>query len=92
VIKLWAIIFCCIAWPCALTASGGPVAQTVTLSASSPCACGAHPPGPPEDREDAPYANQPSDLRPFSKLLDSWGRSRIIPNRPSGCACCTERS
>ena len=28
------------------------------------CECGAHPPGPPRDREVAPYAGEPTDLSP----------------------------
>ncbi len=35
---------------------------------STPCSCGAHPPGPPPNRELSPYANAPEDMRPFSKF------------------------
>src|ERR1039458_8215411 len=39
------------------------------LNAQSPtCACGAQPPGPPVSRTAVPYANEPDDLRPFSKF------------------------
>ena len=36
------------------------------------CSCGSDPPGPPPNRELRPYANEPADLRPFSKLTTPY--------------------
>jgi ABC-type branched-subunit amino acid transport system substrate-binding protein len=45
------------------------LAAPLCLGAQAPaCACGAHPPGPPESRTLAPYGGTPEDLRPFSKF------------------------
>jgi len=38
----------------------------------SPCSCGANPPGRPETRTLAPYANAPDDLRPFSRYTKPY--------------------
>jgi hypothetical protein len=38
------------------------------MAQTLPCACGKHPPGPPAPRSLKPYANEPDDLRPFSKF------------------------
>jgi branched-chain amino acid transport system substrate-binding protein len=56
-----------------------------------PCACGAHPPGPPAPRSLKPYADTPEDLRPFSKfttpyyeyyqdLIEYNGAARDVPD------------
>jgi branched-chain amino acid transport system substrate-binding protein len=39
---------------------------------TSPCSCGANPPGPPQNRELRPYANEPEDMRPFSKFTTPY--------------------
>ena len=39
---------------------------------TGPCSCGANPPGPPPNRELRPYANEPPDLRPFSKFTTPY--------------------
>jgi ABC-type branched-subunit amino acid transport system substrate-binding protein len=36
------------------------------------CECGAHPPGPPPNREARPYAGAPEDMRPFSKFTKPY--------------------
>jgi len=46
-----------------LTAAGA-IAQT--------CSCGANPPSHPRSRTNAPYANEPEDLRPFSKFTQPY--------------------
>ena len=46
-----------------LTAAGA-MAQT--------CSCGANPPSPPRSRTNAPYANEPEDLQPFSKFTQPY--------------------
>jgi len=56
-----------------------------------PCSCGAHPPGRPQTRTMKPYAQEPEDLRPFSKftapyyehytdLVEYNGAARDIPD------------
>ncbi|MGC9952097.1 MAG: ABC transporter substrate-binding protein [Bryobacteraceae bacterium] len=37
-----------------------------------PCSCGANPPGRPEPRTMAPYANAPDDLRPYSRYTKPY--------------------
>jgi len=37
-----------------------------------PCSCGASPPGRPEPRTLAPYANAPDDLRPYSRFTKPY--------------------
>ena len=37
-----------------------------------PCSCGANPPGRPETRTMAPYANAPDDLRPYSRFTKPY--------------------
>jgi ABC-type branched-subunit amino acid transport system substrate-binding protein len=44
------------------------------------CECGAHPPGPPRDRTVKPYANEPDDLRPYSKFATPYDLNYISPN------------
>ena len=60
-------------------------------TASTPCACGKNPPGPPPNRTLKPYTGAPEDLRPFSKftkpyyeyyqdLIEYNGAARDIPD------------
>jgi len=44
------------------------------------CECGVHPPGPPRDRAVKPYANEPDDLRPYSKFATPYDLNYINPN------------
>src|SRR5271157_2615938 len=53
---------------------------------SHKCECGAHPPGPPKDREVVPYAGEPSDLSPYSKFAAPYDLNYIHPNIYSGAA------
>jgi len=39
---------------------------------SSGCSCGSNPPGRPEKRTMKPYAQEPEDLRPFSKFTTPY--------------------
>ena len=68
---------------------GGAGAFACQLSAQT-CSCGANPPGPPQNREQRPYANTPEDMRPFSKftvpyyenydkLVEYNGAARDVP-------------
>jgi len=48
------------------------------------CECGAHPPGPPRDREVVPYAGEPKDLSPYVKFADPYFLNYTHPNIYSG--------
>jgi hypothetical protein len=48
----------------ALLSAASAIAQT--------CSCGANPPGPPPVRTLVPYANEPEDLRPFSRFTKPY--------------------
>ena len=48
------------------------------------CACGAHPPGPPKDREVLPYAGEPDDLSPYAKFATPYDLNYTHPNIYSG--------
>jgi branched-chain amino acid transport system substrate-binding protein len=50
------------------------------------CECGAHPPGPPKDREVVPYAGEPTDLSPYSKFAAPYDLNYTHPNIYSGAA------
>lgn len=63
---------------CALRAAG----QTAPAPSKDThvCECGAHPPGPPRDRTVKPYANEPDDLRPYSKFATPYDLNYTNPN------------
>src|SRR5579863_8445889 len=48
------------------------------------CECGAHPPGPPRDREVKPYAGEPADLSPYAKFAAPYDLNYTYPNIYSG--------
>ncbi len=48
------------------------------------CSCGAHPPGPPRDREVTPYAGEPADLSPYAKFAAPYDLNYTHPNIYSG--------
>jgi len=48
------------------------LAASALAQSPGPCACGANPPGRPETRTLAPYANAPDDLRPFSRFTKPY--------------------
>jgi len=50
------------------------------------CECGAHPPGPPRDREVTPYAGEPEDLRPYQKFAAPYDTNYTRPNIYMGAA------
>jgi len=43
------------------------------------CECGAHPPGPPRDREVVPYAGEPADMRPYAKFTAPYDTNYTRP-------------
>ena len=72
-------------------AIGALLTSVACAQASSPCACGHNPPGPPTSRTLKPYTGAPDDLRPFSKyttpyheyyqdLVEYNGAARDIPD------------
>ena len=50
----------------------------------STCECGAHPPGPPQDRVVTPYAGEPGDLSPYSKFAAPYDLNYVHPNIYTG--------
>ena len=67
--------------------SGLPMSQyesPVKVTGTGTCACGAHPPGPPRDREVAPYAGEPQDLSPYEKFSTPYFLNYTHPNIYSG--------
>jgi branched-chain amino acid transport system substrate-binding protein len=85
---------CTMAATCALQAlaqqySGQDAAQatgqiTSPVTGKGTCACGAHPPGPVNDRVVAPYAGEPADLSPYAKFAAPYDLNYIHPNIYSG--------
>jgi ABC-type branched-subunit amino acid transport system substrate-binding protein len=74
---------CLLATGCALSAAGQSASSPAHSSAGKDahvCQCGAHPPGPPRDRTVKPYANEPDDLRPYSKFATPYDLNYINPN------------
>jgi branched-chain amino acid transport system substrate-binding protein len=74
--KAWLFMAACVL-ASGTTASG--FAQAPDKSAKT-CECGAHPPGPPRDRNVAPYAGEPSDLSPYSKFAAPYDLNYTHPN------------
>ena len=50
------------------------------------CECGAHPPGPPKDREVTPYAGEPDDMKPYAKFATPYDLNYVRPNIYVGAA------
>jgi len=76
---------------CICTAAGASIllSQSATPSPAPPahvCECGAHPPGPPRDREVVPYAGEPDDMRPYSKFAVPYDTNYTHPNIYVGAA------
>ena len=70
----------------ALWAAGAvlPIAAQDANPAAHKCECGAHPPGPPRDREVVPYAGEPEDLSPWVKFATPYDLNYTHPNIYSG--------
>ncbi len=78
---------CWLAAGCALRAAGQAAPTPLQATAGKGahvCECGAHPPGPPRDRTVKPYANEPDDLRPYSKFATPYDLNYISPNIYTG--------
>ena len=65
-------------------AADGPGPTSITSEVKGKCECGAHPPGPPKDREVTPYAGEPADLSPYSKFAAPYDLNYTHPNIYSG--------
>jgi ABC-type branched-subunit amino acid transport system substrate-binding protein len=59
---------------------------TGTVNAAKVCECGAHPPGPPRDREVTPYAGEPADMTPYAKFAAPYDLNYTRPNIYAGAA------
>ena len=67
--------------------SAGPEASKTAIKAKArDCECGAHPPGPPRDREVVPYAGEPDDLKPYAKFAAPYDTNYTHPNIYVGAA------
>jgi len=81
--RLLLIAACWLAVGFALRATGQAAPKPAHASKKQDaheCECGAHPPGPPRDRTVKPYANEPDDLRPYSKFATPYDLNYISPN------------
>ncbi len=72
-----------LAGTCAVAIVGGALAWG---QAAHPCECGAHPPGPPPDREVTPYAGTPQDLEPYEHYVKPYYQNYTHPNIYAGAA------
>ncbi|MGA3011887.1 MAG: ABC transporter substrate-binding protein [Terracidiphilus sp.] len=59
---------------------------TDAVNGAHVCECGAHPPGPPRDREVKPYAGEPADMRPYAKFAAPYDLNYTRPNIYAGAA------
>ena len=66
--------------------SGQNVGLETDKTKARVCECGAHPPGPPRDREVVPYAGEPDDLKPYSKFAAPYDTNYTRPNIYVGAA------
>jgi ABC-type branched-subunit amino acid transport system substrate-binding protein len=71
-------------WTVAVCTVGLVFATYVAAQSAKTCECGAHPPGPPKDREVTPYAGEPADLSPYAKFAAPYDLNYIRPNIYSG--------
>jgi branched-chain amino acid transport system substrate-binding protein len=79
--RLFLIAVCCLSAGGALRAAGQATPAPASNGKNAHvCECGAHPPGPPRDRTVKPYANEPDDLRPYSKFATPYDLNYVNPN------------
>jgi ABC-type branched-subunit amino acid transport system substrate-binding protein len=80
----WLLVAACaVVWSAGVSCAAQDVTKIAGGSAKV-CECGAHPPGPPRDREVAPYAGEPADMSPYSKFAAPYDRNYTHPNIYSG--------
>jgi len=81
------VIFGILAAGVAVHCLGQDTAKAInTSTGKKTCECGAHPPGPPRDREVAPYAGEPADMRPYAKFRAPYDTNYTRPNIYMGAA------
>jgi hypothetical protein len=69
--KGWLLVgMCWLAMGAVMAAAGQGASKRV-------CECGAHPPGPPKDREVTPYAGEPDDMKPYAKFATPYDLNYI---------------
>ena len=73
------LVLVCTAWAAAQAPAAGPAAPGKHV-----CACGVHPPGPPQDRVVEPYAGEPKDMSPYVKFAEPYDLNYIHPNIYTG--------
>ena len=74
----------CLCAACLVVACAAGAACQSAGSERRVCECGANPPAPPRDRTVAPYANEPDDLRPYSKFAAPYDVNYVHPNIYAG--------
>jgi ABC-type branched-subunit amino acid transport system substrate-binding protein len=81
--KIWLLVAVCIFIASNLA---GQEMGKQSVNGAKVCECGAHPPGPPRDREVTPYAGEPADMRPYSKFAQPYDTNYTHPNIYMGAA------
>jgi ABC-type branched-subunit amino acid transport system substrate-binding protein len=81
------VIFIIVAAGAAARCVGQDMAEKMdTSTGKRACECGAHPPGPPRDREVVPYAGEPTEMRPYAKFRAPYDTNYTRPNIYMGAA------
>jgi branched-chain amino acid transport system substrate-binding protein len=80
--KAWLLTATCIIASAGAIRVSGQDASSI--QAAHVCECGAHPPGPPQDRAMAPYAGEPADMSPYSKFAAPYDLNYVHPNVYAG--------
>ncbi|HVN93319.1 MAG TPA: ABC transporter substrate-binding protein [Terracidiphilus sp.] len=60
------------------------IAMSLVAQSVQVCECGKHPPAPPRDRTEKPYAGEPRDLRPYAKFEAPYFENYLEPNIYTG--------
>jgi branched-chain amino acid transport system substrate-binding protein len=80
-----ALLWAACGWQASSQAPKGQTPGVVGQNAHV-CECGAHPPGPPRDREVVPYAGEPDDMKPYAKFAAPYDTNYTHPNIYVGAA------
>jgi ABC-type branched-subunit amino acid transport system substrate-binding protein len=81
--KGWLLVAVCVL---AASSLAGQEMGKQSVNGAKVCACGAHPPGPPRDREVTPYAGEPADMLPYAKFSEPYYLNYTHPNIYMGAA------
>lgn len=83
----WMLAAACVWVGCGVAnGSAQQAAAGAAVNGGHVCSCGAHPPGPPRDRNVEPYANQPKDLSPYARFTAPYDLNYTHPNIYAGAA------